>query len=155
MTEADYTNKIRNYQDQLSGYQSDLISLQNQIDEAEAALDEANKYSDKFYNSVNKKKSKAMELIVGNGLNVLLGLHDQLTEKLTGSEFKDADNSVQEMISNIKNELRRLYSMHEQCQDRIKTTRANIRSTQYELDVFRREQAQAAAAAKTAESQNG
>lgn len=141
MTENDYIYRINSYNNQLSDYQEKLNSIKRQIDEAEEAFRNARAYSDKFYDAVDHKKNKGQTLAVGNGLRAVLGWAKQINEMLTGREFQNADQNVQDMINSIKEELKRLYSDYNYYEDQIASTRNQINNTQTELNTFRRNQA--------------
>ena len=141
MTENDYINRINSYNNQLSYYRDKISSIKLQIDEVEEALRNARSYSEKFYDAVNHKKSKGQELSIGNGLRAVSGWANQINALLTGKEFHNADQNVQDMINAIKEELKKLYSDYNCYEEQIISTGNQISNTQSELDTFRRNQA--------------
>ena len=71
----------------------------------------------------------------------ILGWSKQISEKLTGAPFVNAEQSVQEIIIDIKKELNRLNSEYERYEEMICITRERINYTQDELSVYLRTQA--------------
>lgn len=140
MSEAEYISQINYYKNQISRYQGELASVKKQIDEAEEALREARSYSTKFYDSVDDNKDKSNRLIINNGLKSLLGLSNRLKDMLTGTQFYNADQSVQEMILNIKNELANLYAEYNRYEDLIGVAQSNMNQTYSQLNAYRRNQ---------------
>lgn len=140
MSEAEYISQINYYKNQISRYQGELASVKKQIDEAEEALREARSYSTKFYDSVDDNKDKSNRLIINNGLKSLLGLSNRLKDMLTGTQFYNADQSVQEMILNIKNELANLYAEYNRYEDLIGVAQSNMNQTYNQLNAYRRNQ---------------
>lgn len=140
MNEAEYISQINYYRNQICCYQGELASVKKQIDEAEEALREARSYSTKFYDSVDDNKDKSNRLIINNGLKSLLGLSNRLKDMLTGAQFYNADQSVQEMILNIKNELANLYAEYNRYEDLIGGAQSSLDQTYNQLNAYRRNQ---------------
>lgn len=154
MTEYDYINQINTYNNQISDYQNKLRAIQAEIDEAEEALRDARTYSNKFYDAVDHKKSRGQSLVIGNGLRAVLSWSKKINNMLTGREFTSADQSIQDIISSIKAEIKRLSSDYDYYEEQIQVKRNQISSTQTELDAYRRNQAEEAARrAREAEAQ--
>lgn len=140
MSEAEYISQINYYKNQISRYQGELASVKKQIDEAEEALREARSYSTKFYDFVDDNKDKSEKLIVDNGLKSLLGLSNHLKDMLTGTQFYNADQCLQEMIHNIKTELANLYAEYNRYEDLIGVAQSNMNQTYSQLNAYRRNQ---------------
>ena len=140
MSEAEYISQINYYKNQICCYQGELASVKKQIDEAEEALREARSYSTKFYDYVDDNKDKSNRLIINNGLKSLLGLSNRLKDMLTGTQFCNADQSIQGMILNIKNELANLYAEYNRYEDLIGGAQSNLDQAYSQLNAYHRNQ---------------
>ena len=134
MTEEEILRLISINNGNLEKYQEKLRQIKQEIDEAENALANARKYEAQFYESIERRKSKGASLLSGkNQMKFLKGFCSQLNELLNGKPYREAESSIQDTISKIKNNILELNDEYDKYKGLIAKTKNSL--SNYEIDL--------------------